>query len=140
MKDIPYLTVSLCIRPQSDIQYPAKLGYPTDLVTAIFYITLHFFLFQEDSVVSSVLKEDLTPTNVQNPNVQDICSVDGLMVEEETATPVDTRDNVVDTEAPILDAQKSDNMCAAPVSVGENSGCAETASFQKQVRSSLQVL
>ena len=90
--------------------------------------------------MSSVLKEDLAPTNVQNPNVQDICSVDGLMVEEETATPVDTRDNVVDTEAPILDAQKCDNMCAAPVPVREKSGCSETASFQKQVRSYLQFL
>ena len=90
--------------------------------------------------MSSVLKEDLAPTNVQNPNVQDICSVDGLMIEKETTTPVDTRDTVIHTEASISDAQKSDNMCAAPVSVGENSGCAETASFQKQVRCYLLVL
>ena len=90
--------------------------------------------------MSSVLKEDLAHTNVQNPTVQDICSANGLMVEQETATPVDTRQIVIDTEAPILDALKSDNMCDAPVSVRENSGCAETASFQKQVRSFLLAL
>ena len=83
--------------------------------------------------MSSVLKEDLAPTNVQ-----DICSVEGLMVEQETTTPVDTRDTVIDTKASILDAQKSDNI--SPVPVPEKSGCSETASFQKQVRSYLQVL